>query len=275
VESARAYGNLASGLADLGELELSWEMVVQARVRAERFGLDDWLLWLRGEAAYPLYYSGDWDEALQILDELIEEFREHPFWMEMPCRGLRGQIRLARGDDAGAREDAERALELSRAAKDPQVVFPSLSLCARIVASADPERASGFIAEILKEWEARGWPSASEMTWMTDVAIVVSQAGRQTEFLDTVARAPAHPSVWRRAAVAYASGDLAGAARIYAEIGSGPDQAYARLRAADVYLRDGRRAEADVELQEALAFWRKAGATAYRREGEALLAAAS
>ena len=275
VESARAYGNLASGLADLGELELSWEMVVQARVRAERFGLDDWLLWLRGEAAYPLYYSGDWDEALRILDELIEEFSEHPFWMEMPCRGLRGQIRLARGDDAGAREDGERALELSRAAKDPQVVFPSLSLCARIVASADPERASGFITEILKEWEARGWPSASEMTWMTDVAIVVSQAGRQAEFLDTVARAPAHPSVWRRAAVAYASGDLAGAARIYADIGSGPDAAYARLRAADVYLRDGRRAEADVELQKALAFWRKAGATAYFREGEALLAAAS
>jgi class 3 adenylate cyclase/tetratricopeptide (TPR) repeat protein len=275
VESARSYGNLASGLADLGELERSWEMVAEARVRAERFGLDDWLLWLRGESAYPLYYSGAWDESLQIIDELIDEFLEHPFWMELPCRVLRGQMRLARGDDAGAWEDAERALELSRAAKDPQVLFPSLSFAARTVASSDLGRAGSFVTELLAEWEARGWPSASEMSWLPEAAIVVSQAGRQAEFLDAVSRAPAHPSVWRRVAVAYVSGDPAGAAEIYAEIGSGPDEAYARLRAAELFLRDGRRAQADVELEKALGFWRTAGATAYVREGEALLAEAS
>ncbi len=53
VESARAYGNLASSLVDFGELERAAEMLDEARRRAERFGLDDWLLWLRGELAWP------------------------------------------------------------------------------------------------------------------------------------------------------------------------------------------------------------------------------
>ena len=38
---------------------------------------------------------------------------------------------------------------------------------------------------------------------------------------------------------------------------------------------EGRRAEADAELKRSLAFWRSVGATAYVREGEALLAEAS
>ncbi len=46
-----------------------------------------------------------------------------------------------------------------------------------------------------------------------------------------------------------------------------------RLRAAERLVADGRRAEADVQLQKALAFYRSVGATRYIREGEALLAA--
>jgi hypothetical protein len=40
-------------------------------------------------------------------------------------------------------------------------------------------------------------------------------------------------------------------------------------------VEEGRRAEADVELQRSLAFWREMGATRYVREGEALLAASA
>ena len=53
-----------------------------------------------------------------------------------------------------------------------------------------------------------------------------------------------------------------------------PDEASARLCAAEALVREGRRAEADTELNLALAFWRSVGATAYVREAEALLAAA-
>ena len=273
VESARAYGNLASSLSDRGELERAFEMVAEARVRAERFGLDDWLLWLRSEAAFPEYYSGNWDESVRLLDELIHEFEEHPFWVEAPCRVLRGQIRLARGDETGAREDAERGLELARAGKDPQVVWPAVAFAARVAASSDPERADALLTELLSGWNERGLPRAMELSWMPDAAIVLPKLGREAEFL--AAPQPSDPSFWRQATDALLSGEPARAAEIYSEIGSRPDEAYARLRAADLLLREGRRAEADTELQQALSFWRSVGATAYVREGEALLAEAS
>jgi class 3 adenylate cyclase/tetratricopeptide (TPR) repeat protein len=274
VESARAYGNLASALDDFGELERASEMLDEARLRAERFGLDDWLLWLRGEVAWRPYSSGRWDEADRQLDELISDFLEHPFWMEMPCRVLRGRMRLARGDTRGTREDAERALELARAAKDPQVLWPALTFAARAFVSTDQPRADDHIAEVLSEWEALGCPLSSESDWTGDAAVVIPLVGREAEYLAAAGRAQ-QPSPWRRAAIAYVSGNPLAAAEIYGEIGAGPDEAFARLRAADNLLREGRRAEADVELDAALSFWRSAGATAYVREGEALLAASA
>jgi len=273
VESARAYGNLASSLSDLGELERSFEMTKEAQVRAERFGLDDWLLWLRSESAFPEYYRGNWDEAVRQLDELIHEFEEHPFWVESPCRLLRGQIRLARGDEAGAREDAERALELSRAGKDPQVMWPAIAFSARVAASSDAERADALLTELLTEWEERGFGRAMELSWMPDAVVVLSQLGRQAEFL--AAPQPSDPSWWRQAADALLSGNPLRAAEIYSEIGSRPDEAYGRLQAAELLLSEGRRAEADVHLEHALSFWRSVGAIAYVRAGEALLAEAS
>ena len=48
-----------------------------------------------------------------------------------------------------------------------------------------------------------------------------------------------------------------------------------RLWAAEWLLEQGRRAEADAELERSLAFWRSVGATRYLRQGDALLAAAS
>ena len=274
VESARAYGNMASLLGDMAELERSWEMLAEAQRRAEKFGLDDWLLWLRGEGAYPGYFSGNWDEPLRLLDELIDEFTQHPFWMETPCRMLRGHMRLARGDEHGASEDADRSLELSRAAKDPQVAWPALAFAARVAAAADPDRAAALLDELIGDWEAHEWERQSEINWTTDAAFVLSQLGREAVFLEAASRA-GEGFAWRRAAVAFLSGDRVGAAEIYAEIGSLPDEAYTRFRAAEQLLGEGRRAEADVQLERALAFWRRVGATGYILEGEALLAEAS
>jgi hypothetical protein len=48
---------------------------------------------------------------------------------------------------------------------------------------------------------------------------------------------------------------------------------YARLRGAEALVAAGRRADADEQLQRALAFYRSVGATAYIREAEALFAA--
>jgi hypothetical protein len=182
-------------------------------------------------------------------------------------------MRLARGDQEGALADAERAMELARLAKDPQVLWPALALGARAVFPVDARRADSLVTEIFSEWHAKGLTSSgSESEWLADLAVVLGPLGRQAEFLHAVGQTT--PSPWRAAAASYVSGDFLGAAELYVALGMLPYEAYARLRGAETLVRAGRRAEADPELQRALAFWRSVGATAYVREGEALLAAA-
>jgi len=78
---------------------------------------------------------------------------------------------------------------------------------------------------------------------------------------------------WTEEVRAYAQGDYAGAIEILRQTGSKPEEAEARLRAAEQLVGEGRRAEADEQLQRALGFYRSVGATAYVGECEALLAA--
>jgi hypothetical protein len=74
-------------------------------------------------------------------------------------------------------------------------------------------------------------------------------------------------------AAATLAGDFGRAADISAEDGWLVEEAELRLRDAKALVEAGRRAEADVQLQRALAFYRSVGATRFIREGEALLAA--
>jgi tetratricopeptide (TPR) repeat protein len=273
-ESVRTYGNLASIFVDLGELDRAVAMVEEGLRAAERFGLGEHAAWLTAELAWWPYFEGRWDDAMRRADELVADFEADRFWMETPVRWLRGRMRLARGDQEGALADAERAIELARIAKDPQVLWPALAFGARVVLATDSQRADSLVTEVFSEWHAKALTSSgSESEWLADLAIVLPPLGRQAEFLDAIGKTT--PSPWRASAAAYVSADFLGAAEQYAAIGVLPYEAYARLRAAEALVRAGRRAEADPELQRALAFWRSVGATAYVREGEELLAASA
>jgi class 3 adenylate cyclase/tetratricopeptide (TPR) repeat protein len=272
-ESVRAYGNLASMLEDLGELERASAMVAEGRRLGERFGIGEARGWLRAEAVRALYFRGEWDAAARQYDELIAEFEEDSHWMEAPCRWVRGRMRLARGDLKGAQDDADRALELARVAKDPQILWPSLAFAARAFNATDPRRADALTAEVLSDWRALGWPKTSESDWLADICFALPVLAREEELLEGAAQTGNH-TPWFEAAVASASGDFRDAADVYAGIGALPEEASARLRAAESFVAEGRRAEADAELNRALAFWRSVRATAYVREAEALLAAA-
>jgi hypothetical protein len=78
---------------------------------------------------------------------------------------------------------------------------------------------------------------------------------------------------WIDAARAFAEGEFTRAAAIYTEIGSQPDAAYARLRAAGALMGQAPCGDVDEQLQQALDFYRSVGATRYIREAEVLLAA--
>ena len=98
--------------------------------------------------------------------------------------------------------------------------------------------------------------------------------GRGAELLELAAGVPA-PTRWLRAGTAVAAGRFAEAADGYAEIGSRPDEAFARLRAGERLLAAGRRSEADRQLEQALAFYREVGAAGYLRGGSGLRSASA
>jgi hypothetical protein len=90
-----------------------------------------------------------------------------------------------------------------------------------------------------------------------------------------IAVLPSDDIPWVHAAVAFASGDLRLAADICCEMGAVTEEARDRLWLAESLIEQNHRAEADVELQPALAFYRSVGATRYIRQAQALLAASA
>jgi len=273
-ERLRSYINLASTLGELGELRRSFELHEAGLREAERAGQPGPVRWLRAECIWDEYLSGLWSGALTHMEEYLAdaESRERHY-MDVAAFEVRALIRLAHGEVAGALADSEQVVALARAAQDPQVLFPALAFHSRILLAADrrPE-AETSIDELLGL--LRSSRSGFVSYWASALVVVLSALGRSSDLESTVQNS-AISTRWLDAARAYATGEFEAAAEVYAAIGSVPDEAFARLRAAEALVAAGRRSEADAQLQQALAFYRSVGATAYIREGEALLAASA
>jgi hypothetical protein len=168
--------------------------------------------------------------------------------------------------------DAERALALSRHAKDPQNHLPTVAACAHVFSeSGNDARASTLVDEFLMELRTEhniGFAATS----LQMLAWTVAGLGRGAELIDAL---PAHGYRWHVAARAFAVGDLRRAADITGEMGAVSEEARDRLWLAHTQVEQGRRTEADAELQRALTFYRSVGATRYIREAEALRAASA
>lgn len=82
-------------------------------------------------------------------------------------------------------------------------------------------------------------------------------------------------SPWFDVARALIDQEFVRAAESLDSMGAARSAALARLRAAQEFVKAGRRAEADDQLRRALGFFRAVGATRFVREGEALLAASA
>jgi class 3 adenylate cyclase/tetratricopeptide (TPR) repeat protein len=274
VERTRAIVNLASTLGELGELERSVALHEEGLREAERAGPPEFLRWLRAERVWDEYLTGRWSEAGRHADEFlarVEAGHAHP--MEMAAREVRAFIRLAKGDPTGARADSQRVLDMARAAQDAQVLLPALAFHAHLVfATAQHEEAVALVDELLERLPSK--ESALRSHWTLPLAFVLTAVGR-TDDLDRVASSAPISTRWLEAASAFAHGRFEEAAGVLAEIGAVADEALLRLRAAEALAQSGRRAEADVQLQRALAFYRSVGATAYIREAEGLLAASA
>ncbi len=272
-DEAIAAGNIAWLRADVGDLRTAWEMHQKSVQIAARRGLDASIRWYRAERVYYNYWLGNWDEAVAMADRFIREVEAgSSHYMETFCRFLRSAIRYARGDQSGALTDAVRASEVARRAKDPQVLHPALAFEARLRTLCDDRSKGSRVAdELLAAWKKTGVRAQTESV---DGAWAFLALGRVDEFLEALDRAP-FQTPWHAAARAIVTGDPATAADIYAQIGTIPDESYARLRAAALLVDSGNRAEAERHLHAILPTYARLAASTYTAQAESLLAASA
>ncbi len=108
--------------------------------------------------------------------------------------------------------------------------------------------------------------------FLVDAAWVAGELGHAEELRRLFEEVP-NRTAWGRAGLALLDGNYEAAAEAFDETGDMESEAAARLRAGEKLLAEGRRADADEQLAQAVAFFRSVGATRYIREAEALLSA--
>ena len=267
--SVIAYVNLASSLIDSGELSRGFELQAEGRRAAERFGFTAWQRHLRSERVLEDYWGGRWNTAEQAAAEFVAESEAGSrHYMEPVCRLVQGRIRLARGHLSVAVEHARTVLESARLIEDPQMLNPALAFAAAVALRTGKVEAADALANELLAGQAEHEGALMGAEWPVDLAIVLAALGRGSE-LAALAATSKRSSRWLEAATAFATGDPQRAADLYAQIGSLPDEAFARLQAARLMLGAGRQAEGRAQLQRALAFHRQVNASAHVRGGVA------
>jgi class 3 adenylate cyclase len=252
--------NLAWAAATLGDLPRCSAALAAAATRAERFGSLRWRRTIELQRVAERYWTGRWEEAVGIVDDLLAEAERH--YLEWECRLWRGRIRLARGRLQEAHQDAEAALALAREAGDRQDLDPTRAFLARVLLAAGQRAAARAVTDELLAGLGGGMlgPEVG-----VDLGVVLAELGEPGARLDAL-RLP--PSPWLEAARAFAAGDPLHAAAVYAAIGSRPDEAAARLAAARRLAAAGRAAEARAELAAARAFSASVGATGLLAEAD-------
>jgi class 3 adenylate cyclase len=270
-ERAKSLTQLVRGLNNLsehrirnGDLTSPIQLYERARLEAEQNGAVTHVIWAAAQELALLVVGDQWDRALETADRLIAEIDSgKPHYLEPDIRQHRATVRQARGDGAGAIDDATRAVDLGRATKDPQTLIPSLAAYASVhVGEGQPDLARRALDEALaicRSLEAHYYSLAITLLWPA------LDLGLGEQFAAVFDRG-GDLDRWTTAAIAAWRGDLASAATSFEIAGGLLPEAEARLRIAQ---RDGDQAE----LQRALAYFRRVGATRRVRDAEALLAA--
>jgi class 3 adenylate cyclase/tetratricopeptide (TPR) repeat protein len=259
----RGYKNLQSLTAVLAELDRARAVAEEGRVVATRVGDTFHVGWFDVELAFFGFRDGNWDGALQHLRTFFDGLGTREHYMAVPARILLARIHAERGDLDEAVRVSTEALALARAARDHQVVMPSLVSQAYVLVRADrADEGGALIDEFLAVADAID-PA------IADCALVLNLLGRGDDFQ----RIPGEVrgSRWGLAAGAFASGDFAAAAERFRDAGDALHEAESRLRLA----HSGATADPEAEARAAYAFFLRAGAGPRIAEAEAAVRAAA
>ena len=268
-EELRAVHNLGSTAwwrADVREARRRFE---EAARLGERFGAGQMG---RASAAVwcsTLCFTGAWDEALALADELISEMEGgRANYFEYHPRTVRARIQLARGgDEALVLGDARRALEVGRSTMDVQAVVPPLGTLAFVAAELGRLDEAARIGEELVGAVQDEHPINVHRIF--DACWVADRIGCREPLRRFVLGAPLDLP-WRGVVLASLDAEYEQAADALAAMGH-VDEGYARLLAAKRLLADGRVGEGEAQVRAALAFLRPLSAARYITRAEQLL----
>ncbi len=272
IEIGRAANSpmLHGALNNLSVVIDTWDVVrvreLEGLREAERFGDVQITRFMRGNLIVTSWLLGEWDEAVTDADAFIAECETSAHILEDATRLVRAYITLARARRDDALADFNRALELARgAARDRDTLIPALIRTAwaylQVGRVAEARMLFGEAVPLLeKHPKARPWALA-------EVAFELGETSEVRKILTALPSSPGH-----RAMVAVLDGEFEMAAGQYAEARILLFEAEARLRAAEQLLAEGRSAEGEVQLEQALAFYHPIGATLFIQRGERLLA---
>jgi len=270
-EEVGASANLTWMTVVLGDLRRAGKLHEESRELARRLGVVGYVRWQQAEHVVHCHWEGRWDEAVEAADEYFRQIEAAAgHYMEGMCRIILSAIYVARQQDVRALAEARLATELSRPIKDPQMLNPMLAFNAHVALVAGERAEAGALAdELVETWSRIGIRQPHELSvapW------AFRELGRSQQVLEALASETGGLWRWHQAAKQIASDDLVGAAETFEQIGSVPDEAYTRLKAAEALVAVGNRAEADRQLRFALPVFAHLGATAWTAQGEALLA---
>jgi predicted ATPase/class 3 adenylate cyclase len=259
----RAHNQLASTKVMLGDVRGSTESRLAAGAIAERIGSEGERRWSHGVLIDHHYRSGRWDEALQLCDEFLAGPRHY---LSGQASIVRGAIRLARGDASRALADTEEALAHARQIEQPQVLYYMLPFGAYVLAAAGAQDRAQALAREYLDILAGGSELQFGVIAIAAFAGAAHLLGLDADLVQALAgRAP---SPWIDEARAYARGDYVEAAAALERIGSLPEEAEARVRAAEQLGAQGREDEAEEQLGRAGAFYESVGVTVHLRSAE-------
>jgi tetratricopeptide (TPR) repeat protein len=264
--------NLGVQLMFDGDLRRADELWAESARLAQRFGDEAMRFFLSASRLWLAFIAGRWDEAVESADAFIERCETgSPHTNEWNVRNVRGSIRGARGDAAGALADHLRGVEVAREIQNPVYLAETLSNCAATYAGrGDREQAIGMLRELVDLTREHGMCSG-----LAICGVFADELGMTAELRAAVEKAPG-PEFrgWQDAFLLVLAGDLRGAADRFAAMGNATFEARQRLHAGERLLASGQRAAGEVELQRALAFYRAVGATFFVERAEKLLTAA-
>ena len=251
-----ACNNLSAILMEAGDEKAAGRAADAGRALAEQLGDRLHLDWFDAEAIGRRLGHGEWDEARADADRWLASGR-HPGYVTIGVLAVRGFLLHARGEPGGT-DDLSRAVELARAAGDPQTLVPTLAELAYVLAGeACLDEARERAAEALACAEQVGEvpPLAA-----VDLAVACCATGLEGRLRPLLAQGRAE-SCWLRLARLYVDGRYDDALALLPDDGMVWLRGFLHLRSAET---------GGPGLEEALAYYRSVGAGRYLARCEAL-----